>query len=176
MTPSSDPTPARYTLIPRVLVIATRGDELLLIRRAAHKKLWPGIVNAPGGHVEAGEDPLQAAQRELWEETGVDAATLVLRGLLTTDSPQAGTGVLVFVYRATVRDTQLRASDEGTPLWLPRAQLHTVPTLPDFPALLSLALDHHAFFYALKTRTPDGEEHLRLRLSAENGEMEHREG
>jgi 8-oxo-dGTP pyrophosphatase MutT (NUDIX family) len=41
-------------------------QKILLIK---HKKL--GIWLAPGGHIEADELPHQAAEREVWEETGI---------------------------------------------------------------------------------------------------------
>ncbi|MBT4124499.1 MAG: NUDIX domain-containing protein [Candidatus Pacebacteria bacterium] len=41
-------------------------DKVLLIK---HKKL--GIWLAPGGHIDDGEMPHQAAEREFWEETNV---------------------------------------------------------------------------------------------------------
>jgi 8-oxo-dGTP diphosphatase len=45
----------------RVLVAQRRPDALVL----------PGYWEIPGGKVEVGEDPLEAARRELWEETGI---------------------------------------------------------------------------------------------------------
>lgn len=41
-------------------------NKVLLVK---HKKL--GIWLAPGGHIEADELPHQAAEREMWEETGI---------------------------------------------------------------------------------------------------------
>ncbi|HUZ43021.1 MAG TPA: NUDIX domain-containing protein [Acidimicrobiales bacterium] len=49
------------------LVIGPRG---LLLHR--HKRL--GIWLQPGGHIEAGESPAQAALREAAEETGIEVA------------------------------------------------------------------------------------------------------
>ena len=63
----------RYTLIPRVLIFLTRGDSVLLIEGAATKRLWAGKYNGIGGHVEQGESALEAAKRELLEETGLQA-------------------------------------------------------------------------------------------------------
>ncbi len=150
--------PSRFTLVPRVLVIATRGDEVLLIRRAEHKRLWPGLYNAPGGHVEQGETPADAARRELTEETGLQAQMLTLRGLLIGDAVGTLPGVLVFIYHAQVEEGPLISSSEGTPQWIPRDQLPTIPTLPDLPDILHQVLDQPHLFYAYKIPQEDGEE------------------
>ncbi len=52
-----------------VLCFVRRKDEVLLI----HKKtgLGKGKINAPGGRIEKGETPLQAAVRETREETHI---------------------------------------------------------------------------------------------------------
>lgn len=47
-------------------VAALRGSKLLMGKRRDNGK-W----NAPGGHVEKGESPMEAAHRELHEETDI---------------------------------------------------------------------------------------------------------
>lgn len=49
-----------------------RGAEVLLIQRA--KGTFTGLWSFPGGHVEPGERAMEAARREVHEETGVEAA------------------------------------------------------------------------------------------------------
>ncbi|GAB7530274.1 NUDIX hydrolase [Pseudomonas sp. 3A(2025)] len=49
----------------RATVICKRDDQILCVRKA--KSRW----NLPGGKIEAGETPRQAATRELREETGL---------------------------------------------------------------------------------------------------------
>lgn len=48
-----------------------RGDSILLVERG--KGAPRGLWSLPGGHVEPGETVLQAAERELLEETSVTA-------------------------------------------------------------------------------------------------------
>ena len=48
------------------------GPELLLTERAHHMRSHPGQVSFPGGSIDEGESPREAALREAWEETGVE--------------------------------------------------------------------------------------------------------
>ena len=51
-----------------------RGGSVLVARRAETQHL-PGAWEFPGGKIEEGEEPADAALRELHEETGLTAAT-----------------------------------------------------------------------------------------------------
>lgn len=62
-----------------VIAVVRRGGELLLAQRS--KGAYLGRWGFPGGHVELGESVVEAALRELREETGVVAEA---RGPLTT--------------------------------------------------------------------------------------------
>lgn len=65
------------TPIPVVGVVCLKGDRVLLIRRGTEPRL--GEWSIPGGRIEPGERAIDAALRELKEETGVDA---IVTGLL----------------------------------------------------------------------------------------------
>jgi 8-oxo-dGTP diphosphatase len=56
-----------------------KGASVLLVKRA--KPPWQGLWSLPGGRLEIGEAPRDAAYRELKEETGIEAA---IEGLLDT--------------------------------------------------------------------------------------------
>jgi 16S rRNA (adenine1518-N6/adenine1519-N6)-dimethyltransferase len=61
------------------VVVFTSDRRVLLQRRAATKDLFPGYLCASAsGHVRAGDDYDQTAQRELIEELGVDPALVYL--------------------------------------------------------------------------------------------------
>ncbi len=58
------------------------GPAVTLIRRAAHMRANPGEIAFPGGRLEPGETPAQAAVREAFEEVRLPAEAVVLRGTL----------------------------------------------------------------------------------------------
>lgn len=51
-----------------------RGPSVILTRRSQHLSTHQGQVAFPGGRVEPGETPWQAAVRETYEEIGIDVA------------------------------------------------------------------------------------------------------
>lgn len=50
-------------------VVHTQGKFLIVEETINNEKRW----NQPAGHLEADETLIQAAERELWEETGIRA-------------------------------------------------------------------------------------------------------
>jgi 8-oxo-dGTP diphosphatase len=124
----------RYMLIPRTAIFVRRGDEYLLIKGAPTKRLWAGKYNAIGGHVERGENILFSAQRELIEESGLQAE-LWLCGTVMVD---AGTeaGICLFVFCGENEKGELKASAEGAVEWIRKDALEQLPVVEDLPMLL----------------------------------------
>ncbi|MBR0568681.1 NUDIX domain-containing protein [Azoarcus sp. L1K30] len=56
-----------------VHILCEVGDRVLLMRRSG-TGFFDGLYSLPGGHVEAGEAIVEAAARELMEETGLRVA------------------------------------------------------------------------------------------------------
>jgi 8-oxo-dGTP pyrophosphatase MutT (NUDIX family) len=56
-----------------VLVAMTERDEpgVLLLHRPSDMRAHPGQIAFPGGKIDPGETPIEAALREAWEELGI---------------------------------------------------------------------------------------------------------
>src|SRR5262249_39823393 len=65
-----------------VAVYARRGDRVLVIRQR-RLDTWLPV----GGELEPGETPLEAARRELAEESGLDGAFVALAGAADGEPP-----------------------------------------------------------------------------------------
>lgn len=50
-----------------------RGPEILLLKRAEHREIYPGLWECSGGSVKENESMEAAARRQLKEETGINA-------------------------------------------------------------------------------------------------------
>lgn len=154
----------RYSTIPRTLLLITNvtqeGRDLLLLKGAPTKRLWANRYNGLGGHVEASEDVLRAAQRELVEESGLTDVTLTLRGVINIDTgvdeqgPRPGVLLFVLVGESKVREVKTTA--EGAPEWIPLKQLDDYPLLDDLYAVIPLALGDGPTFYGHYSPRADG--------------------
>jgi len=128
-------TEKRWLTIPRTLCFVLNGDDILLMKRARHKRIFPNRYNGVGGHIERGEDPLTSARREIKEETGLDLRGLRLRAVYNIDAGET-TGIVLFVFTATSESREVVANSEGTLHWVARDDLHTLDLVEDLPLIL----------------------------------------
>lgn len=108
----------------RVLVVSQKGDS------------W----SLPKGHVDAGETPLEAARREIAEESGITDLTLIGE-LGRYERPKIGRGgkgedpseikeIVLFLFRT--RQTELGPTDKDNPeaRWVDRVEVAALLTHP----------------------------------------------
>jgi 8-oxo-dGTP diphosphatase len=136
----ADATAGRWLAIPRTLCFITNGDDILLLKRGMHKRVYPGRYNGVGGHIERDEDPMTGAIREMQEETGLDVKNVHFHGVMHIDAGEP-TGILVFVFSAESDSREVIDSDEGTLEWVPRDQIEDLNTADDLSLLLELVFD-----------------------------------
>ncbi|MGO8738312.1 CoA pyrophosphatase [Rhodoblastus sp.] len=88
------PAPARPAAVLAPIVARDDGLFLLLTQRASHLSEHSGQIAFPGGKIDPGESPLDAALREAEEEIGLLRARIEILGCL--DPYQTSTGFRVF--------------------------------------------------------------------------------
>lgn len=102
------------------LCFVRRGDEVLLIRKK--RGLGAGKINGPGGRLDPGETPLQAAIREVQEELLVTPTGVSLHGELRFVFVD-GYSLHCHVFCATGCEGTPTETEEAVPLWYPVAAL-----------------------------------------------------
>lgn len=133
--------PEKFAVIPRVLIfpINTTG-QFLLLKGSPSKKIWPNLWNGLGGHVEHLETILQAARRELREESGLEAQSFTFAGQIQVETGGI-TGISVFVFLAEGLNGKLLPSEEGELAWKSLDEALELPLVEDLYTLLPLLSD-----------------------------------
>ena len=108
-----------------VLLVLRQRGHLVLIRR--EKEPYKGLLALPGGKIERGETPLEAARREMREETGLKRPVPQWIGrvtdLLVEGEPPHAMFILD-VFEATLPEAaHSQPSFEGSVVRLPLADL-----------------------------------------------------
>ncbi len=131
----ADVTAGRWLTIPRTLCFVRNGGDILLMKRAAHKRVFPNQYNGVGGHIERDEDPLSGARREVLEETGLTIEQLELRAVYNIDAG-AVTGIILFVFIGDSLSREVVPNSEGTLHWVARDEVAKLDLVEDLPLLL----------------------------------------
>jgi 8-oxo-dGTP diphosphatase len=134
-------TAGRWLIVPRTLCFILNGDDILLMKRAPHKRIFPNRYNGVGGHIERDEDPYSSAKREILEETGLHVRDLRLCAVYNIDTGEIS-GIMLFVFvgysasREIVTDTE-----EGTLHWVPLTELGQLDLVEDLLLILPRILN-----------------------------------
>ncbi|MEL7627249.1 MAG: NUDIX domain-containing protein [Anaerolineaceae bacterium] len=132
----------KFSLIPRVLLFPVdEKGRVLLLKGARTKKIWANLWNGPGGHLEAGEGVLEAARREMMEETGLTAGKLIHCAQIVVDTG-SNPGIIFFVIKAKQLGGELRNSAEGELAWFTQNQALKLDLVEDLYTLLPLVMRH----------------------------------
>ena len=105
------PKDAKPAPVPAVGVVCLRGEEVLLVRRGTAPRL--GEWSLPGGRIEPGEKAIDAARRELMEETGVAAEFSGVLDVVDGLFPEIGRHYVLIDYLAEWVFGEPRAGDDA---------------------------------------------------------------
>lgn len=111
----------------------THGNEILMFKRSETKKLFPGWLALPGGHIDEGENPLSAAIREVREEVGITLAPkdVQLKFVAMHHHLDRKELFIVFGFLAVLHDKPagIVSNDEGQVVWMDKRKLARTTTI-----------------------------------------------
>jgi len=121
-----------------VAVVLINQTKVLLVKHLQKASHPTGIWGLPAGRVEDGEAFVVAAQRELYEETGITVATedLVLlpaeyRALMQRKNGTERMVMKVYLCLKKVNGKDLKASEETLPQFVELLEVSSYPLLPN---------------------------------------------
>jgi 8-oxo-dGTP diphosphatase len=132
--------------IPRVvlsadIVLRRPSGTILFIRRK--NAPFKGMLALPGGVVEENETSLEAAKRELFEETNVQIHDLEFVGVSDDPDrdPRGRTVSIAYAANVSSRTQAVAGDDAAAALWLPWAKAQKEGIAFDHDAIISKALE-----------------------------------
>ena len=115
-----------------MVVVLNKDSELLLLRRSEETNWMPGKWGLPGGHIEEGEAPKDAAIRETKEETSLSLDKVF-------KLQQKGQ---VAIYYSTSHNGEVEIDHEHTDwAWVSYKKIDIYDTTPNLKHTVKLALE-----------------------------------
>jgi len=116
---------ARPSAVLVALVDGPDGAEVLLTKRSETLRNHRGEISLPGGRLDPGETPVEAALREADEEVGLSPAAVQVHGQLSHMSTVVSRSYIVPVVGTVAERPELTPHDREVAriLWVPIADL-----------------------------------------------------
>lgn len=116
---------ARPSAVLVALADGPHGAEVLLTRRSEHLSSHRGEISFPGGRLDPGEQPLDAALREANEEVGLDPAEATIIGELHHLNTVVSRSYIVPIVARLPGPLELEpaSTEVERVLWVPLAEL-----------------------------------------------------
>lgn len=131
----------RVRLPDAVIIHAQTDDGLVVVERQYRHGLGSVTLALPAGTIEPGEGPLEAAKRELLEETGYSAPIWKSIGTFVANGNYGCGRIHVFSARSAIAVSQPGSDDleQGEVVLLPQTQLLAMVYMADVELLSSAA-------------------------------------
>jgi 8-oxo-dGTP diphosphatase len=108
-----------------VYAIVRCKDEFLLLHRVEDFDVW----EFPGGDIEFGEHPREAARRELAEETGIEARDLDYYGVSSVVRPDGKMEIPIFFLVQLSKTPPVRLSEHEGYGWFDLGEMKELENL-----------------------------------------------
>lgn len=133
--------------IPTVGVVIINDDKVLLVEHGEKAGHLTGSLGTPGGRIDEGESAIQAAVREVKEETGLtvnkedltEIPYIYEAELSRKDGSILSVSHTVFV--VSKFKGELRGTDETIPVWMEIDKLNTSELLANTEDMIKRALN-----------------------------------
>jgi 8-oxo-dGTP diphosphatase len=125
-------------------ILSSDGSEILMIHRNKRPDdLHFGKYNGLGGRLEANEDIVSGMRREILEESGLVAESMVLRGTISWPGfGKKGEDWFGFIFRIESWYGEASTGNhEGTLKWVPLTSLPTLSLWPSDRLFLPMVFD-----------------------------------
>lgn len=106
-----------------LIYVRSGGRTLMVHRNRKPGDYHLGKHNGLGGKLEPGESPEDCMKRELLEESGLEAVSWRLNGILTFPTFDGTNDWYVFLFTVNEFQGELIDSPEGDLLWVPDGEL-----------------------------------------------------
>ena len=121
----------RDKICPCILAGVINDGKILLIHRKKepYKDYWA----MPGGKIEFAEHIEETAEREVKEETGLDAKVVAIRGIATEiihTKEGAENHFIIYVVELKPKNKELTESEEGKLKWFSFEELENLNMIP----------------------------------------------
>lgn len=117
-----------------IMVLDKKNNKVLVQNRNKQ----PKGITFPGGHVEKGESFVEAAIREVKEETGLTVKNLKACGVIHWCNKETDDRYLAFLYKTCDFKGSIKHSDEGEVFWTDIEKLEMMDLSENFEQCLPL--------------------------------------
>ncbi len=114
-----------------VKVIVQKDNQILAIRNSYGWKRW----TFPGGKINKGENPIDAAKREVNEETGINVSSLIKIGEFESRAEYKQDNIFVFIAETDTKDFKI------DPFEIEEARWFQENNLPEFGPIARKIID-----------------------------------